>query len=117
MADTHRWFHPYRGSDPRCRSCGLWAAMDGGDPCPGERDWPQPQATVSWYDDLALPEAGGQTTRPAEVRLTRLPAGDFMVTIERWLPSDEEEARIGRQLARLRPSLLPTAELEEGPDG
>lgn len=88
--DEHRWFHPYRGSNLRCRSCGLWAATDNGDPCPGERDWPQPQATVSWYDDLELPYPGEQVARPAEVRLTQLPAGDLMVTIERWLPDDAE---------------------------
>lgn len=81
----HRWFHPHRGSNLRCRSCGMHAGSDQGLPCPGEIDWPQRHVAAGWYDDLDVPEPGERIVQPAEVRMSRTPHGDYIVTIERWL--------------------------------
>lgn len=82
----HRWFHPHRGSNLRCRSCGLWHGVWTGDGCPGEQDWPQPYASVSWSDDdleRAIPLMG-YTVIWARLRVYRHAVGDVAVHIDRF---------------------------------
>lgn len=85
---AHDWFHPYAGSNLRCRNCGLWTPQDDGEPCPGPRDWPQPTALINWYED-DIPErllTGEVEFFTARMRVRRDPEhGDIRFMVEEVL--------------------------------